>query len=145
MRLGAQEAARAFLQAYFPDCLAALLAGSVVRGEATSTSDLDIVIFTERDNAPYRKSFEAYGWPIEAFVYTPSTYGDFFAGDVRRRRPSLPLRTRARGQGRGKSVSGRGSTATLSKGARRDALRSDESARRFYRFGKLQRSSLYRA
>ena len=91
MRMEAQAAALAFLQDHFPDCLAALLAGSVVRGEATPTSDLDIVIFTEQDNAPYRESFEAYGWLIEAFIYTPSTYGDFFAGDVKRRRPSLPF------------------------------------------------------
>ena len=91
MKLAAEEAARAFLHDHFPDCLAAFLAGSAIRGEATPTSDLDIVILTEKENAPYRESFEDYGWPIEAFVHTTSSYRDFFSRDVARRRPSLPL------------------------------------------------------
>ncbi|MEZ0372914.1 MAG: nucleotidyltransferase domain-containing protein, partial [Candidatus Sericytochromatia bacterium] len=33
----------------FPDCLAAFLAGSVIREEHTPTSDLDMVIVTESD------------------------------------------------------------------------------------------------
>ena len=91
MKLAAREAARAFLQAHFPNCLAAFLAGSVVRGEATPTSDLDLVILTEQEEAPYRESFEDYGWLTEAFVHTTSSYRDFFASDVKRRRPSLPF------------------------------------------------------
>ena len=86
----AETAARAFLHQHFPNCLAAFLAGSAIRGEATPTSDLDIVILTEQENAPYRESFEDYGWLIEAFVHTTSSYKDFFASDVKRRRPSLP-------------------------------------------------------
>ena len=91
MRLETEAAARAFLRDHFPDCLAAFLAGSVVRGEATPTSDLDIVILTEQENAPYRESFEKQGWLVEAFVHTTSSYRDFFASDVQRRRPSLPF------------------------------------------------------
>lgn len=40
-----EMAAQLVIEKHFPNCQAALLAGSVVRGEATSTSDLDIVVF----------------------------------------------------------------------------------------------------
>lgn len=83
------NAARAFLEECFPECLAGFLAGSVVRGEAISTSDLDIVVITERPDAPYRESFVRFGWPIEAFVHTSTSRRQFFASDARRRRPSL--------------------------------------------------------
>lgn len=86
------DAANAFIRKYFPDCWAAFLAGSVVRGEETPTSDLDIVIITSGDKgAPYRESFRAFGWPIEAFIHTAESYRDFFASDAKRRRPSLPM------------------------------------------------------
>lgn len=72
--------------------LGSFLAGSVVRGEETPTSDLDIVIITSGDKgAPYRESFRAFGWPIEAFIHTAESYRDFFASDAKRRRPSLPM------------------------------------------------------
>src|SRR5262249_7999703 len=51
-----------------PDCLAALLFGSVAREAAAATSDLDIIIVTHEDVSPYRKSYREYGWFIEAFV-----------------------------------------------------------------------------
>ena len=38
-------AAKKFIAKRFPDCQGAVLAGSIVRGEETVTSDLDIVIF----------------------------------------------------------------------------------------------------
>lgn len=84
------DAAEAFVSETFPDAAVALLAGSVTRGEATTTSDLDIVLVTERPEAPYRESFRAFGWPIETFVYTETTYPAWFAQDAARRRPSLP-------------------------------------------------------
>src|SRR5215510_2071960 len=62
------DAARAFIDAFFPDCLAALLFGSVARGEQTANSDLDIFIVTEDSIGPYRKSYREYGWFIEVFV-----------------------------------------------------------------------------
>ena len=43
------EAASKFIEDHFPKCNAALLAGSVIRGEATETSDLDIIVFDEKD------------------------------------------------------------------------------------------------
>jgi len=44
------------------------LAGSVMRGEATETSDLDIVVVFEKLESPFRESFTFGGWPIEAFA-----------------------------------------------------------------------------
>lgn len=88
--LEAIDAAYAFLESTFPHCDAAFLAGSVMRGEATATSDLDIVVVTKEVKCPYRESLFAFGWPIEVFVHTHESYHTFFASDIHRRRPSLP-------------------------------------------------------
>lgn len=82
-------AARSFLDAHFADSHTAFLAGSVVRGEATSTSDLDIVIITDRESAPYRQSFVWEGWPVEALVHNRQSYLDFFESDRREYEPAL--------------------------------------------------------
>lgn len=89
-RLQPVEAAKKFIAIKFPDCQAALLAGSVVRGEETTTSDLDIVVFDERVESSYRESFIEYGWPIEVFIYNLISYKIFFKLDCERARPSLP-------------------------------------------------------
>lgn len=84
------EAAQKFTQKYFPSCNGALLAGSVIRGEATDTSDLDIVIFDESVPSSYRETFIEFDWPIEVFVHNASSYKSFFESDRERARPSLP-------------------------------------------------------
>ncbi|WP_342506909.1 nucleotidyltransferase domain-containing protein [Sporosarcina sp. FSL K6-2383] len=89
-RLQPLEAASRFIAAKFPNCQAALLAGSVVRGEQTATSDLDIVVFDDKVESAYRESFIDYDWPIEVFVHNLSSYKDFFKLDCERARPSLP-------------------------------------------------------
>lgn len=88
-RLEPLNAARQFVEKYFPNCQAALLAGSVVRGEATTTSDLDIVIFDKELKNPYRESFIEFEWPIEVFVHNLTSYKDYFTMDYERARPSL--------------------------------------------------------
>jgi len=85
------EAANQFINKYFPNCQGALLAGSVVRGEATETSDLDIVIFDKSLSSSYRESLKEFGWDIEVFVHNLSTYKQFFKSDYERARPSLPM------------------------------------------------------
>src|SRR5262245_55698163 len=65
------DAARAFIDTYYPDCLAALLFGSEARGEATAYSDLDILIIAQQEIPFYRKTFRDYGWFIEAFAGSP--------------------------------------------------------------------------
>ncbi len=82
-------AAEAFLREHFPECVAAFLAGSVVRGEATTTSDLDIVIITGVPDAPFRESFVWEGWPIEAFVHNEQSLLSYFASDRELYAPKL--------------------------------------------------------
>jgi hypothetical protein len=75
---------------HFSNCHGALLAGSVVRGEATETSDLDIVIFDSNLQSAYRESLIEYGWNIEVFVHNLTSFKEFFKSDCERARPSLP-------------------------------------------------------
>ncbi len=89
-RKSAFEAAKQFVSDYFPVCEVALLAGSVVRMEATATSDLDIVIIDEHAAYSYRESMVVLGWPIEVFVHTATSYSSFFAMDAARGNPTLP-------------------------------------------------------
>ncbi|MCK0471878.1 nucleotidyltransferase domain-containing protein [Halalkalibacter sp. APA_J-10(15)] len=84
------EAAHQFIHKYFPNCQGALLAGSVVRGEATDTSDLDIVVFEKDIRSVYRESLIAFGWAVEVFVHNLTSYKHFFDTDYERARPSLP-------------------------------------------------------
>ncbi|WP_099364200.1 nucleotidyltransferase domain-containing protein [Fredinandcohnia onubensis] len=84
------EAAHEFIDEYFPNCQGALLAGSVIRGETTETSDLDIVIFDKKLSSSFRESLIDYGWAIEVFVHNLTTYKYFFELDYKRARPSMP-------------------------------------------------------
>lgn len=89
-RMKAPFAAKRFVDEEFPHCQAALLAGSVIRGEETPTSDLDIIIFDNQIEEAYRESRIEYGWPIEVFVHSLTSYKDYFRSDAERARPSLP-------------------------------------------------------
>lgn len=89
-KLNPIEAASQFINKHFPNCQSALLAGSVVRGEATETSDLDIIIFDKNIRSSYRESLVDLGWAIEVFVHNLTTYKYFFESDRKRAIPSLP-------------------------------------------------------
>lgn len=84
------EIAQKFIERHFPSCESAILAGSVVRGEETETSDLDVVIFDKNISSSYRESVVFSGWPIEVFVHNLTSYKDFFQSDYERARPSMP-------------------------------------------------------
>ncbi|MFP7493122.1 nucleotidyltransferase domain-containing protein [Terribacillus saccharophilus] len=84
------EAAKSFIETVHPDCDGAMLAGSCARGEATATSDLDIIVLYTGKNHAYRKSLHFNDWPVETFVYTGDAYIDFFSSDSMRGIPSLP-------------------------------------------------------
>jgi hypothetical protein len=84
------EAAQKFVHRQYPNCQGALLAGSVVRGEATETSDLDIVVFDKDIKSSYRESFVEFGWAIEVFVHNLTSYKLYFKDDCLRARPSMP-------------------------------------------------------
>lgn len=75
----------------YGDAAAVLLAGSIVRGEGTAYSDLDLVVVYPRVPCAYRESFRFEEYPVEAFVHDPETLAYFFL-DVDRPSgvPSLP-------------------------------------------------------
>src|SRR4051812_236813 len=83
------SSARRFLAAQFPECDAAFLAGSVVRGDATPTSDLDIVVLTSLREVPYRESFVWESWPVEASTHEEKPLMYSSDQDARRYLPSL--------------------------------------------------------
>jgi hypothetical protein len=72
------EAANQIRHERFPGSDLVFLAGSVVRGEGTSTSDLDLVVIHPKLPAAYRESFVHHGWPVEAFIHDPETLNYFF-------------------------------------------------------------------
>lgn len=76
---------------YYSDATVVLLAGSVVRGEATKHSDLDLIIIYDVLDRARRESFVHDGWPVEAFIHDPKTL-DYFFREVDRPSgvPSLP-------------------------------------------------------
>ena len=81
--------AREYVLKEYPNSILAILAGSVVRGEGTDTSDLDIVIITDGDELPYRKSVIYQKWPIELFVYNEKSYKEYCQRGVDQARPTL--------------------------------------------------------
>jgi len=82
---------RALLAERYPSAAVAFLAGSVMRGDHTSTSDLDVVVvFRQLPNA-YRESLVRAEWPVEAFIHDTETLRYFCEEDCRRVGvPSLP-------------------------------------------------------
>jgi predicted nucleotidyltransferase len=62
----------------FPDSQVIFLAGSIVRGEGTSTSDLDLVVIYRNLPHARRESFRFGKWPVEAFIHDPETLNHFF-------------------------------------------------------------------
>jgi predicted nucleotidyltransferase len=58
----------------YPQANAIFLAGSVVRGEGTSTSDLDLVVVFDHLSCAYRDSYFYEKQPVEAFVHDPQTF-----------------------------------------------------------------------
>lgn len=117
MKTPYMEAAERFIAVHFPACEAAILAGSVVQGGSTDTSDLDIVIIDESVPGPFRRTYKAFGWVIEAFVLTEETYRYFFDQAIESAIPSL-LRMCAEGV----ALRGHEAACGLADEARRDLL-----------------------
>lgn len=61
----------------FPTARVIFLAGSIVRGEGTPYSDLDLVVIFDKLPNAYRESFHFQGYPVEAFVHDPETLNHF--------------------------------------------------------------------
>ncbi|MEK8132181.1 nucleotidyltransferase domain-containing protein [Paenibacillus filicis] len=89
MRYSAHEAAARFIETYFPHCEGAVWAGSAAHGEATEDSDVDLVIFDEAQETPFRRTYRDFGWVIEAFVLNRESYRYFFDVAIDSAVPSL--------------------------------------------------------
>jgi hypothetical protein len=79
------KVAKEILASKYPDARVLFLAGSIVRGEGTSHSDLDLVVIFDKLANAYRESFHFQGFPVEAFVHDPETLNYFL---FERDRPS---------------------------------------------------------
>jgi len=66
-----------------------LLAGSFVRGEATKTSDFDIVIIDQKISNSYRETYCLNKKIYEVFIHSYDSCLQWFEKDLVRRKPSL--------------------------------------------------------
>lgn len=71
------KVAKEILKSKFPTAQVLFLAGSIVRGEGTPHSDLDLVVIFDKLPNAYRESFHFQGFPVEAFVHDPETLNYF--------------------------------------------------------------------
>ncbi|MGH3385840.1 MAG: nucleotidyltransferase domain-containing protein [Nocardioidaceae bacterium] len=83
------DTARALVADRFATARAAWLGGSVVRDNATTTSDLDITVLLPGPPAPFRESLLHDGWPVELFVHTETSLAHYRGTDLARRQPTL--------------------------------------------------------
>jgi hypothetical protein len=72
------DTAQAIAADRFPDAAIVFAAGSLVRGEGTPSSDIDLVVVHRHIEAAYRESFRYGAYPVEAFVHDPETLNYFF-------------------------------------------------------------------
>lgn len=67
----------------FPDAACAFVAGSIVTGHGTPSSDIDLIVFyTDETRESYRDSIIYEGWPVEIFVHNPKSQDYFMAQDL---------------------------------------------------------------
>jgi len=71
------QVTKEILEHKYPVARVIFLAGSIVRGEGTPSSDLDLVVIFDELPAAYRESFTFQGFPVEAFVHDPETLNHF--------------------------------------------------------------------
>jgi hypothetical protein len=81
--------AQAVMTERYPDADFAFVAGSIIRGQGTAHSDIDLVVVYRRIGRARRESFRSGGFPVEAFVHDPATLRWFMDQDVARGRPSI--------------------------------------------------------
>jgi predicted nucleotidyltransferase len=88
MAAAPEAVARSLVHEQFPGAVQAWLAGSVITGRSTPTSDLDITVLVA--HGPVRReSLEYDGWPVELFVHTDASVEHFVTKDLSRRRPTM--------------------------------------------------------
>jgi hypothetical protein len=88
-RPDAVHAARSLVTQWFADARSAWLGGSVVLGQATPGSDLDVTVLLPGPPAPFRDSRSFAGWPVELFVHTETSLAHYVDREVTSGRPTL--------------------------------------------------------
>jgi predicted nucleotidyltransferase len=83
------ELVRAYLAEAYPNLRAALLTGSIVRGTATATSDLDVVVLLPEGSGAVRETVDWSGRTVDVFGYDPEALVRWLAVDTEQRRPGL--------------------------------------------------------
>src|SRR5215471_11458146 len=83
---------RQILDDRYPGADVIFLAGSLLRGEGTPYSDLDLVVIFEQLPHAWRESFNFQGYPVEAFVHDPETLNYFLFEPSRSSRPPSTAR-----------------------------------------------------
>ncbi len=81
-RMRAVGTAETTLSERYPDALFAIAAGSILRGEGTPSSDIDLVVLHESLSNAWRESFMDGGFPVEAFVHDFETLNWFVDQDI---------------------------------------------------------------
>lgn len=77
------------LETRFAGALFAFAAGSIMRGQGTVGSDIDMVVIYPRLERAWRQSFTEEGFPVETFVHDPATLDVFLSRDVENGRPVM--------------------------------------------------------
>ncbi|MBP1873996.1 hypothetical protein J2Z19_003715 [Ensifer adhaerens] len=88
-RLAAVRTAETIVRERFPDAAFAIVAGSILRGEGTPSSDIDLVVLHETLESAWRESFTTDAFPVEAFVHDFETLNWFVDQDVAGGHPVL--------------------------------------------------------
>lgn len=89
VRKDALEAAKCLVEQDFPGCSLAVLGGSVTMDQATLYSDLDIVIYDDNRELPFRRTVMASGWITELFILNSSSYRELFDAGIHAGNPTL--------------------------------------------------------
>lgn len=78
----ALAAAEKSLAQRFDGATLAFATGSIMRGQGTTASDIDLVVVFPHLDRAWRESFFEDGFPVEAFVHDPQTLAYYFHKDA---------------------------------------------------------------
>ncbi|NTF46134.1 nucleotidyltransferase domain-containing protein [Rhizobium rhizogenes] len=83
------QASNLVLASHFPGYSFAFASGSIIRGEGTKGSDIDLVVVFDQLETAWRETFIEGDFPFEAFVQDPETLSWFFESDIARGCPVI--------------------------------------------------------
>ncbi|GGX76137.1 hypothetical protein GJV26_17665 [Massilia dura] len=86
----AQALVRHELLPRWPDARVAIIGGSIARGEATPTSDIDLLLVFDRVDQAWRDTLKVGPQTVELFGHDPATF-DYFCREIDRPNGCLPL------------------------------------------------------